>query len=204
MTKNRPLIAVSLLAALLAAVLVGRESVAQNAAQPSTAVAIVDLPRVFRENQFVQNINTRLAGREQELGAALKARQDQIRALGSSLEMLAVGSDEYKAKRSEFIKAQVDLQAWQNFEQVQIQNEQRELLAQVQGKIEEAIAEVARARGVQVVLSSDPSLPENLGQLSPQQLQQFVLSMRMPYHDTTLDISADVIARIDANFQAAE
>lgn len=202
--KNKPLIAVSLLAALLAAVLVGRESVAQNAAQPATAVATIDLPRVFRENQFVQGINTKLAGREQELGAALKARQDSIRALGSSLEMLTVGSEDYKAKRSEFIKAQVDLQAWQNFEQVQIQNEQRELLAQVQGKIETAISEVANQRGIQIVLSSDPGLPENLGQLTPQQLQQFVLSMRMPFNDPALDISEDVIARIDANFQAAE
>lgn len=200
MLKNRPLLAVLAVAVIAASMLLGRVTIAQDVGAP-TAIGIVDLQRVFQDNQLLKSVNQRLTAREQELSAELQKRQGSIRDLRNSLDGFTPGSEQFKQKRTELIKAQVDLQAWQNFEQVEIQNQQRELLVDIQSKIENAISEVAKQRNLGAVFAADPNLPENLGQFTPQQLQQFVLSARMPYHAESLDITQDVIARIDANFQ---
>ncbi|MEM6560399.1 MAG: OmpH family outer membrane protein [Planctomycetota bacterium] len=201
--KNKPLIAVSMLAALLAVVLVGRESVALNTAVPTSSFGVVDMQRLLGGNQFFEQGQLRVRAMAQELEAEGRQRQQTIAALRQQLESLKPGTPEFRTKQEEVLGAQLDFQSWQQLQQIRLQTEEAQMILDTRRRILDAISEVADQQGLQAVLTIDPANPSGLDQLNPQQLVEVILTAKVPYRSDQVDVTDDVIAKIDANFQGA-
>jgi len=70
-------------------------------------------------------------------------------------------------------------------------------------KIEQAVSEVARQRGYDLVLTDRrPELPEDMDRLSMEQLLSAIQARTVLYAGEKADISNDVLALLDARYRA--
>jgi Skp family chaperone for outer membrane proteins len=185
--------------ALLFAITVGLAGVkASQALQaPPTSVAIVDLQRVFENLKEQQQVKADLQARGEELQREREQRRKDLATLQGDLDLLQPGSPAYKAKEAELNKALIDIQVWQQFESQRLQLEERLQVENLIRKTNEAIERVAQDAGYSLVLFTNQ--PVNLRAGDSQQQ----INIRMvAYHSDAIDLTDQVIQRMNNEFQA--
>ncbi|MEM8782005.1 MAG: OmpH family outer membrane protein [Planctomycetota bacterium] len=198
-------------AALVVAVLIvgipmlkgGSALIAQDAGSP-TAVATVDLNAVITQSKGSAAQEQVRAGREaqrQEEGTALNERVQKLRA---DLDLLAPGSQARLDKEKELRELAVEAQVWQQVAQAEEQASRSREFLQLYEAANDAVAAVARDRGVDVVLTAG-QLPDlaQLARADAQQIAAILQNRKVLFNSETVDITQAVLARMNANFDAA-
>ena len=165
-------------------------------------VAVVRLNELSSQTKEAQAIQQELRQSQQDLQAEGQRRRESIDALNAQLRELAPGEEPYRAKQDEVIVAKADFNTWLQVEQIKRQNREKTLLTRVYNKISAAAGEVARGKGYDLVLVAEPDLPPNLDQATPEQVQGVLSNRRVLWSSNEADITADVLAKLDADFAA--
>jgi len=172
-------------------------------AEAQAKVAVVRPAKVFQEAQETVQLKAKM---ESE-GSVLKKTGDEkganIRRLEGELAQLRRDSPSYNEKSRELRMARVEAETWGKMTAADLENIEKARTLDMFKKIEAAIAEVAKSKGIDVVVSDvSGELPENVDNVSKQQFTQFLSAKNLWYAADSVDITNEVLAKLDANFKA--
>lgn len=195
---KKPVLIVALVGALTLGLYVTAGGQAGGQAE-ATKVCVVNLQQVINEcdqQAAFRAENTAATAALQEEG---KRRQDELNALQNALDPLEPSGDAWRNKREELQVKTLEARVWQEYQQQKVQLDQARRFAVLYQAVTDASGEVAKSMGYDVVLQTG-ELPD-LMQLNAQQLQSVVASRKVIYSSDAADITAEVLARANAEFK---
>ena len=158
-------------------------------------VGIVSMKRVLQEcKRSAKYRGEALAERDRVL-AELERLQAEIGADQAALKTRKVGSSDYMSLYKEILNKQASLQAQQKFYEQQVGVREQTTIEGLYKDILKVVGEVAEEKGLVLVFEkSEPELPA----VSASDLMRTIDTNKLLYSGGGLDISNEVIARLDA------
>lgn len=189
---------VILFAALLViAVGIGGATAANALQAKPTAVAVVDLQRIFENLKQQQQIRADLQTRQEHLRQQQEDKRKQVSTLQADLDLLAEGSAAYQQKAAERDKAVIDLQVWQEYETRKLRIDEQLMVEQLFRQANQTIERVADDNGFDLVLFKNQVVNMQGGQ------NQQSLNIRIiAWNDETIDLTNQVVQRMNNEFEA--
>jgi len=197
-TVNIPLVFLAAAALLVVVYQAGAmRQVNQAQAQPVRA-AVVDLEKVFEQlhERAAEDANLKVRG--ELLEAEDKERLNKITAMGNDLEALVAGTPKYAEAEEKYIYASMEYRVWKEFELARLEREKGLIFEKLYRRVKDAVKEMAQDR-YDIVLMND-SIKE-LMRGTDQQVGMQISARRILYAHPTLDITADLITRMNNEFQ---
>lgn len=192
---------------LLAAVLVttGLLTIAAVQAQQGvqakpTAVAVVDLERVFESSKEKMQFDADQRTAREALQKSAESKQKAAEAMKADLDTLAPGTPAHEKKQQDLELAAVEFQAWSQYEQIKINRNAAVRIEGLYRKSVEAIDRMAREAGYDLVLYRETQSRfqyENI-----QQLLQQIGFRKVLYANDAIDITDQVVQRMNNEFDA--
>ncbi len=168
-------------------------------AQP-TVVATVDLETVFNQLKEREARHSALQAQAQALVDKNDGLQAEIEQLQLDLEDYARGSDKFLEIEDQLLRKTFEFQAQVTFAKRITQLRNAESIKEIYLNIKKAAANLARERGIDLVFVDDTKVEIQDG--DEQQINQQISARRMLYVNPAIDITQDLIAVMNGQFQA--
>jgi Skp family chaperone for outer membrane proteins len=173
-------------------------------AEAQVKVGVVRPAKIFQDMQETKELRARI---EQEEAGVKKTGEDKaanIRKLEGELSQLRRDSASFNEKSLQLRNAKIEAESWGKMTGMDIENAQKAQTLELFKKIQAAIAEVAKGKGVDLVLADVAGdLPENVDNINKQQFTQFLGQKNVWYTSDAADLTNDVLAKLDADFKTA-
>jgi len=173
----------------------------QNAMQAEpTAVAVVNVQKVFNSIDEKQAINAKLNKRSRSLSKQQKSKKKKLQQMRSKLDVLKPGSEQYKQQQSELERQMVDSQAWQKFEKQKLEQFRSLQMKKLYRKIADAAGRVAKDNGYDLVLYDEGDSDFNFQ--SAKQLSTMIQMRKVLWSREGMQLTEQVITRMNNQFQS--
>lgn len=173
-----------------------------GAAFGSTKAAVVNIPVVSEKYAKTAELEAQFEAVRKKITQDRDALKDKLeRAKRSAQEELKPGTEEFRQRLKEIALMEAELQWFTETEGQKVERGLAESLRSIFGDIQVAVREVAEEKGLDLVLASDqlpPDTPEN-----PAQVRQHILLQKVLYWSPAVDITEDVVARLNAKYKSA-
>ncbi|WP_432798648.1 OmpH family outer membrane protein [Poriferisphaera sp. WC338] len=192
---------ITILTAALALLLIAFAGVqATNMFAEPTAVAVVDIQKVFDGLKERVSLDAEDKTSREALQQEAKLRQEEIQALQEELKMLEgqAGTDQ---KQDELQMKAIQYQAWGKFMQQKQASDAALNIEQLYRKMLKAIDLVATEGGYELVLYKETIDRMNTADI--QQLRLQIFSRKVLYNSPTIDLTNQVIQRMNNQYDNA-
>lgn len=170
-----------------------------------TKVAIANPAKIFQELKETGDLRKAMEAKEQQVKNTQFEKQQKIKDLQARRDQLKPDSSGYAEANRDLMQAAVDYEVWGKMIQVEVQNEQKRQLLGIFNRITNAVSEVATAKGIDLVVTDQrPEIPENLDQVNVDQLRGLINSRNVLFFKPQIDISADVVAALNAKYEKGQ
>ena len=167
----------------------------------TTKVAVCDVVQVFNNYQRAKDLTQMMAERRQAIKTESEKRAKAVEAIQKELEGLKPGSKEYESRFKEAQRLSYETKAWAQFQEAVVLQEHRQLTQEMYEEILAMIAKVAKAYGIQIVLYSEgPVLQSN----DTRELLRQIERRKVLYNDESVDLTDEVLARIDEAYRLSK
>ncbi|MHC4441769.1 MAG: OmpH/Skp family outer membrane protein [Planctomycetota bacterium] len=204
MTRGR-----SWLAVFLTALAVWTVSTTINHAQSPAAstggkcVAVVDLVYVFNEFEQTKAFNKLIEQDSQKIKEEMTQKVQNLTTERNALEPYDPNSPDYAKRKKEYEKMEFEARVWQVMQQErQVQIRKRWLLRNYEAITAEA-AKVAKAKGIQVVITKEDLRVGDIEKVDANALYNQILNRKVLYADPALDLTQEVLGNLNAAFELA-
>ena len=201
MTKMLRFAPVALLAAFAIA---GMTSNAAAQSQP-TRIAIANPAKIFTELKETGDLRKAMEAKETQVKSQMFEKQQKMKDLQARRDQLKPDSAGYADANRDLMQAAVDTEVWGRMVQAEVQQEQKRQLLGIFTRITNAVAEVATAKGIDLVVTDQrPEIPENLDAVNVDQLRGLINSRNVLFFKPQIDISADVVSVLNAKYEKGQ
>jgi Skp family chaperone for outer membrane proteins len=206
---DRKSLLIGALALLAVALLLpmGRSVQAQGQAQSAPAggtsvrIATANVGRIFNDIKERTEVKNKFDAEVSNLASIEKQKKQKVSDLQAARDLLKPNSPEWDEANRQLLNAAIEFRAWGELSQADLDRKRKQQTKGLYDKIIAAIGEVAQQRGIDIVIATqNTDLPENLDEISVKQLQATLLQRDVLYSAPKVDVSADVIAIMDARF----
>jgi len=171
---------------------------------PSTAgsvkVAVINLPVVSERYQRTAVLEQHFAGIREKLNDKRDAMNAKIEKITRSLqEELKPGTEAFDKRQKELAMQQAELQWFVQSEGKKVEQGLADALLKIYADIQTTVADIARERGFDIVLASDEVPKDSPG--SPGQVRQHILLQKVIYWSPNVDITDEVVQRLNARYK---
>lgn len=185
------------------AVMIAHQSLAGRNMAPAgpAVVATVDLEKAF--NDLDERAQARLD--LEAVADRLSVRQTELRnavtMLEQDIESYADGSDAKQRALEEYTLAVYELQGFIEFAKRKIDAEGARMMGSLYEKIKRSAAAISAEMGYDIVIVDDSkaAIPEGVGEA---EMTRQISARRMIYSNPTLDITADLVTKMNGAFVA--
>lgn len=181
------------MACVVASMVVGQ------AGEGPTRVAVVNVPVVSENYKKTADLEAHFEGIRRKLNERRNVLKDKIDRTGRSLqEELKPETEAYRERRKQLALLEAELQWFVESEGRRAEQGLAESLKEIYSDILTAVREVARKRGIDVVLAADklPEMPPH----SAVHVRQQILLQKVLYWNPRLDITDQVVTWLNANY----
>lgn len=171
-------------------------------AEPTVAsvggVAVVDIKRVFNENEWWKAVNRKILDLNDAAKEELKKRQDAVDALEKELRAFKPDSPEFRTKSEAYLQATSNLEAWKRFEGAQVEMRKSHWVQDNYNEVQKIVTTIAKERHLSLVLVRDEIEPE-----AQDWNRMFIqiINRKVLYYDEALDVTDIVLKRLNEEFQ---
>lgn len=206
MNQRRP--ARLLLAAVFAAapllmpatVALAQDDAAASNAPAAGGVGVVDLARILTEPTLSQRLQEQGQQFQQSMNQQLQALQQRGQQLQEAVAEAAPDSDDARDLRNQISQVAFELQYRNQFGSAQMANFRKQAKIAILDAARKAVAEVARERGLSVVIQKSIELsPQLLQQGSDQDVSNAIQQQTTLYVSPGADITGEVIQKMNAS-----
>jgi Skp family chaperone for outer membrane proteins len=165
-----------------------------------TAVAVVNVQKVFNSLKEKQDIEAELKQRAQSLQSNEKEKRQKIQQMKSNLDVLKPGTSEYQQQEQKLERAVVDLKAWAQYKQQKMKRTRGVKMESLYRKTTDTAGNVAEDNGFDLVLYDEGSA--DLNYQSSKQLSTMIQMRKVLWSNDKLNITDQVIQRMNNQYQA--
>ncbi len=185
---------------------VGYQAAGQAGAKaPPTAVAVVKLDVLMSQLTERAAAEAELKVMADEITKELERRQAMLQAYGEQVEA-AVDPAERSRLEDEALLFAKQFQAWQAFKANEMDAERAIRFQALYASIKQAISTLAAAAGYDVVIVDDssgaPQIDPNAQTPREVQIRNQILNRRVLYSDARVDITKQLVTRMNNTFNA--
>ena len=158
-------------------------------------IAVISVQKIFKGCKRSAGYRQEAAAERRRIKANLEKLSKEIEAEEAGLETLKAGSSDYMAQVKEIFQKRASLRADTEYYNREIALKERRMVEALYEDILREIGEVAKQKDLDLVF--ERSKPE-LSALSPQELDDTISTHKLLYSGDCLDITDEVMARVDA------
>jgi Skp family chaperone for outer membrane proteins len=173
------------------------------AADGSVRIAVANPSRILQQMQETQDKNKALKDEQAKLTAEGQKKVQDLKDLQDKRDKFTKKrTPEYNDQTNELLQKQVELQTWDQVKKAEMARQHKEDIKALFEKIQKAISEVAQEKKIDLVLTDfGAEIPDDVEALTPEQLHAMISQKNVLFSTPGLDISAEVIARLDATYK---
>lgn len=157
-------------------------------------VGVVSIRKIFEQSKKNADYKERVNTEQSRIVAELEKIRAELDAEKAGLKTLKTGSSEHLAQMKEILRKQADYQAQQEFHKQQLSLQERQWIEDFYKDILQISGDVAMQKGLDIVLeNSEPEFTD----VSAEGLIMTIRTHKLLYSDGCLDITDEVVARLD-------
>jgi Skp family chaperone for outer membrane proteins len=185
------------------ALAIGTLAVPSAARAQEAKIAVCNPARVFGDMQETKDLKQSLENQRKQIEGEVQQRQQKVKDLQAARDLLKPDSPQYQKADQDFMQEAIQFDTWSKITQAQLQGQQKTQMKNLFDKIVQATTAVAQQKGLDLVFADQrPDLPENLGQISVDQLRAILNGRNVLFSNDKVDITQSVIAELDAKYKA--
>jgi len=200
MRKTYPALCTALLAAVCFSLATPARATAQAGPQPK--VAIASPSKIFLGMKGTQDVRARLDAEKKSLQEQETEKRKKVEELRSAMELIKPDAPQYEEASNAFTTAAIEFKNWGEFSQATFARREKMQTKLLYDKITAAIAELAKERGIDLVVAAQP--PIAIEKMNVLELQQLMAQRQVLYANATVDITSDVLAKLDEKYNAVK
>jgi Skp family chaperone for outer membrane proteins len=193
------------LAVLVAAFAIPTVTLPAIASAQAQKIASADVSKVFSDIKETKDLDAKLKQRGQQLNQQNTDIQQRLGQLKQSRDQFKPGTDTYDRANQElsrqFVQSQIEFQVAQQ----DALREQKRQTKMIFDKIVATVNVVAKEKGYTMVVAqvvpAEPS-DDQMDQMKPEALIQLLRQQNLLYIDPSIDLTAEVVTRMDAKYAA--
>jgi len=166
-----------------------------KAGATTSKIGVVGIQKIFQDCQKHTRYMEEAAAEQQQAIAELQKLTAEIEAEEAGLKTLKPDSSDYLARFQEILQKRANLQAQQQFYKQSIEMKDQQWTEQLYKDILRLTGQVAQQKSLDLVLEKDNV---ELPAASARDLFMAIRSHKVLYSDGCLDITDEVMARLDA------
>ena len=198
MNRNFVYVIVTAGVCLFAGLLIRSGQAANKVSPAPTRVAVVDMVKVFNDYERTKEVNKRLAKRQEEMKAKRKELIDKIEAVKAELENFQPDSKDYYERQKKLFKLSVELKSYTQVATEDIKREFRLMTEDIYKQIVDAVGDVARTTGYDLVLYLDAV--KIRGDSFPALLEK-IRQRKVIYSSKNIDITKSVLNYLNQKYK---
>ncbi|HEX8342241.1 MAG TPA: OmpH family outer membrane protein [Tepidisphaeraceae bacterium] len=174
-------------------------------ASAQTKIAVANPIKILNGLQETKDLNEKMKTDQTAVETEAKERVAKIKAIQDQRDQLKPDAPQWAELNKQFVQARNEAQTWQQTTQQELARKFRDQAMRMNEKITKDIADVAKAKGFDMVLAEqNPELsPEQLAGMQPQQVMGVLFGSRnVLFAAGTADLTQDVITRLDAGYKS--
>lgn len=162
-----------------------------------TRVAAVDLVKVFNDFEQTKAVNDAMKAYRDKVAQEADQKMAEIKAEEDALEKTDPASLDRQARITKIKRMRLEYSVWESLEKDFVSEQYVAWVKRTYQMVIDGIAEVAKKQGVQLVVTQEQV---DTSVTKPEPLLQQILNRKVVYADNSVDISAEVLATLNANF----
>lgn len=192
------------LAIVLAAVFVTSLATVQASnmfAARTVTAGVVNVAKVYNSLKERDEIDADLSSQRRAFQEEDDARQETLKALQDDLKILPPEGDAFDAKKRELEYKVIELQAWRQFKQRQLEQEAALQKERLYRQITSAIGDVARLDNYDMIFYKEADI--DFSGANAKQLDALIALRKVLWAKDDLDITDRVVQKMNNDFQNA-
>jgi len=162
-----------------------------------TKVAVINVEEVFARYKRPAVLEEQIRARQKGLLEEAETRRQQIDRKRQELQAFKPGTPDYEERNKGIRREEIEFQVWRTLGEEEIKLQHKNSFRLIYDDVRAGVAELARQRGIDLVLTFD-TLTEEAP--DSQALRQQILLQKVIYWSPQIDITADLIELINARF----
>jgi Skp family chaperone for outer membrane proteins len=167
--------------------------------EPPTRIAVVNLTAVFERYQMTHDLEQVFDQRTQQFTAQAGQRRDNINLLKDAIADFKRDSAEFAQREEEFIKAQIEFQAWLEIHERRLKQQHTIWLKLIYENTRRVVAKLASERNIDLVLTINDIEDQTPDSAS---FKQQILLRSVIFASPRTDLTEQTIERLDHDYQA--
>ncbi len=176
-------------------------SMMTTAAFAQTKIAVVNPAKILQEMKETKDSNTAFAAEQKAIQEQAKERQAKQLELENQKNQVKPDAPQWAELNKQVVQMRTENEVWLKQADQELTRKFRGEAKRISGKIKDAIAEVAKAKGIELVVSTQSDLQDaEIDRIPLPQLMPALLSRGVFYSADSLDITQEVLAKLDAGY----
>jgi len=176
-----------------------------TAAFAQTKIAVVNPAKILQDMKETKDSNASFSAEQLAIQAQAKERQAKQQELENQKNQLKPDAPQWADLNKKVVQMRTENEVWLKQADQELTGKFRGEAKRISGKIKDAIAEVAKAKGYELVLSTQTDLSDaDVERIPLQQLMPALLSRGVFYSADSLEITQDVLAKLDTTYAPAK
>lgn len=164
-----------------------------------TAVAVIDVEKVFNALAEKTQIEADLNSRQEKLVAERQERERELKNIKAELDLLNPSNPGFLKKQEELERKLVDLQVWGQWQTQSMMRENRLQITGLYNKITAACGKVSKGNGYDVVLFKESTT--DFSNVKNEELSGVIRSRKVLWAAEDLDITDQVIQAMNNDYK---
>ena len=172
--------------------------VAEDRQTSAGNIAVVNLARVFDGYKMTKDLEQQFDNRRRAIGNQAEDRRYAVEKQLSALQAFDPASQDYAERRDELRRLEFEFKVWVSMEEQRLKDEHMAWLRRIYEDVRQVVAEVARARAIDLILTYDelsPEVPDSLA------LRREILLKKVLYFDERVDLTTEVLRRLNEGYE---
>jgi Skp family chaperone for outer membrane proteins len=170
-------------------------------ASAQTNVGVCNPNKVFDKLDEKKVILEQMQQRKGRIEAEAKQRQAEAREIEQQRKDMRPGTPQWEEKNNLLMQKAVEFEVWGKLQQANMARQEKQLVVDLYNKIRNATATVAKAKNLDIVFAERrPELPENMDQLTPEQVRALISQHDVLFMLPKVDITDDVVLQLNKDF----
>ncbi len=191
----------AVLVVVLTTVVCTRLSVGQNGTTwPSARAATLDVVKIFNGFQQTKDLNDELSKRGDTLKKEIQDKRKILENKRTELDAFKPDSPDYMKRFNDLMKQDIEFSTWGQFMQAQVEAEHRVWLKRTYQQIIDASKQIAKERGIDVVMYTDAPAIEGE---SLEVMRDNIRRRKIIWSDPQVDVTEPVLQRLNRDYEKA-
>lgn len=169
-----------------------------SSALAETNIAVLNVARIFEDYSMTRDLETVFDQARRDAAGEAERRRNSMDQMRRALAAFDPDSADFVRREEELTKTEIEFQVWSKTMEKKLKGDHLRWMRKIYRNTQETIAAIARERNIALVLTYDELADDAPDSVA---LRQQILLQKVIYHDDRVDITNEVLNRLNDAYQ---